>query len=150
MDDAQQTVNFLFQHKPHIHSAAMGTFLMERDSPAHRFPQSFNVQRVIEEPEKDLAIYFDYEAASGIQPQMAELIHDRFLETLPDKPYPHFYMSDVYRFLYASHNAERGVTESAVAGAGRRCLREGQHQLIIDDARKDSDHYACSANSIAC
>ena len=110
MDDAQQTVNFLFQHKPHIHSAAMGTFLMERDSPAHRFPQSFNVQRVIEEPEKDLAIYFDYEAASGIQPQMAELIHDRFLETLPDKPYPHFYMSDVYRFLYASHNAERGVS----------------------------------------
>ena len=28
---------------------------------------------------------------------------------MPDKPYPHFYMSDVYRFLYASHNAERGV-----------------------------------------
>ena len=62
---------------------------------------------MIEPPDKDLAIYFDYEVESGINEQMAELIMDKFLETLPDKRYPQYYVSDVYRFLYASHLSEQ-------------------------------------------
>jgi len=108
LDDAQETVNFLYQHKQAIHSAALGTFLMERYSPAHRYPESFKVKRIIEEPDKDLAIYFDYEVEEGMDNDMAELVAERFMDTLPEKPYPHFYVSDVYRFLYASHNAEQG------------------------------------------
>ena len=111
LEDAQQTVNFLYDHKYHINSAAMGTFLMERYSPAHRFPASFGVKRIIEEPEKDLAIYFNYEVESGMNEQMAELVMDRFLETLPDKRYPQYYVSDVYRFLYASHLSDQGVPQ---------------------------------------
>ena len=34
---------------------------MERYSPAHRYPQSFGVKMIFEDPDKDLAIYFDYE-----------------------------------------------------------------------------------------
>lgn len=109
MEDAQQTVNFLYQHKPFIHSAAIGSFLMERDSPAHRYPNSFGVNIVFEDPDKDLAIYFDYDVNVGMKPQMAELVETRFLETLPDRPYPQYYVSDVYRFLYASHLSEQGV-----------------------------------------
>jgi anaerobic magnesium-protoporphyrin IX monomethyl ester cyclase len=105
--DAQETVNFLYAHKPYIHSAALGTFLMERDSPAHRFPQAYKVKRIIEDPSKDLAIYFDYEVESGMDDRMAELVESRFLETLPDKRYPQFYVSDVFRFLYASYLTEQ-------------------------------------------
>ena len=107
LEDAQETVNFLFNHKPYIHSAAMGTFLMERYSPAHRFPQKFGVSRVVEEPEKDLAIYFDYEVDGGMDADFADVVADRFLNTLPDKSYPQFYANDVYRFLYASYLAEQ-------------------------------------------
>jgi radical SAM superfamily enzyme YgiQ (UPF0313 family) len=107
--DAQETVNFLYAHKHYIHSAALGTFLMERDSPAHRFPQSYKVKRILEEPDKDLAIYFDYEVESGMDDRMAELVESRFLDTLPDKPYPQFYVSDVFRFLYASHLNEQDL-----------------------------------------
>jgi anaerobic magnesium-protoporphyrin IX monomethyl ester cyclase len=103
LENAQETVNFLFQHKPYINSAAMGTFLMERYSPAHRFPGSYKVKRIIEEPDKDLAIYFDYEVESGLDAEMAERIADRFMDTLPGKSFPQFYANDVYRFLYASH-----------------------------------------------
>ena len=109
IDDAQQTVNFLYAHKPYIHSAALGTFLMERYSPAHRFPESFGVTRIIEDPDKDLAIYFDYEVETGMDDRMAELVEGHFLNALPEKPYPQFYVSDVYRFLYASHLAERDI-----------------------------------------
>jgi anaerobic magnesium-protoporphyrin IX monomethyl ester cyclase len=109
MEDAQATVDFLFDHKPAIHSAALGTFLMERYSPAHRFPAQYNVKRIIEEPDKDLAIYFDYEVESGIDAQLAETIMSRFIDTLPAKRYPQFYANDVYRFLYASHLVELGL-----------------------------------------
>lgn len=105
--DAQQTVNFLYAHKNYVHSAALGTFLMERDSPAHRYPQSFKVKRILEDPDKDLAIYFDYEVESGMDDRMAELVERHFLNSLPDKPYPQFYVSDVFRFLYASHLNEQ-------------------------------------------
>jgi hypothetical protein len=85
----------------------MGTFLMERYSPAHRYPDSFNIKRIIEDPNKDLAIYFDYEVASGMDERMADLVHDRFLETLPKKSWPQYYVSDVYRFLYANYLSEQ-------------------------------------------
>lgn len=109
LEDAQETVNFLYAHKLYINSAAMGTFLMERYSPAHRYPQSFGVKRIIEHPDRDLAIYFDYEVERGMDERMAELVHDRFLDSLPDKRYPQFYVNDVYRFLYASHLRDQGL-----------------------------------------
>ena len=109
IEDAQQTVNFLYQHKPYIHSAALGSFLMERDSPAHRYPDSFGVNLIFEDPDKDLAIYFEYDVEAGMKPQMAELVESRFLDTLPSRPYPQYYVSDVYRFLYASHLSEEGI-----------------------------------------
>ena len=108
LDDAQQTVNFLYEHRQHINSAAFGTFLLEIDAPAHRFPASFGITRVIDRPEKDLAIYFDYETAEGMDAQMAELVEARFLETLPKKRFAQFYINDVYRFLYACHLSRLG------------------------------------------
>jgi anaerobic magnesium-protoporphyrin IX monomethyl ester cyclase len=103
LNDAQETVNFLYQHKEFINSSALGTFLMERYSPAHRFPETYKVKRIIEEPDKDLAIYFDYEVTEGMDNDMAELVASRFMDTLPDKSYPQFYANDVYRFLYACY-----------------------------------------------
>ncbi|MBC8078036.1 MAG: radical SAM protein, partial [Chloroflexales bacterium] len=108
LDDAQQTVNFLYAHKEHVHSAAFGTFLLERDAPAHRHAKSFGITKVVDPPEKDLAIYFDYEVSSGMDDQLAERVADAFLESLPAKPYPQFYVNDVYRFLYACHLSRAG------------------------------------------
>ena len=63
----------------------MGTFLLERYAPAHRFPQTFSITRVIEDPDRDLAIYFDYEVASGLDERTADLVANRFLDSLPKK-----------------------------------------------------------------
>lgn len=111
IEDAQETVNFVYKHKHHINSAAIGTFLLERYSPAHVFPATFGIKQVIEKPEKDLAIYYDYEVKEGMPEQMADLVAERFIDSLPRKPYPQFYVHDVYRMLYASYNSERGVPQ---------------------------------------
>lgn len=109
LQDAQETVNFLYEHQEHIHSAAFGTFLLEVDAPAHKFPKSFGISKVVEQPEKDLAIYFDYEVAEGMDNELAERVADGFLNALPEKPYPQFYLNDVYRFLYACHLSREGT-----------------------------------------
>ncbi len=108
MEDAQETVNFLYAHQDSIHSAGLGTFVLERYSPVHLDPARYGVTRIIAKPERDLAIYFDYELASGIDESMAKTILDRFLDALPGKRFGQFYTHDVHRFLYASHLRAQG------------------------------------------
>jgi anaerobic magnesium-protoporphyrin IX monomethyl ester cyclase len=125
LDDAQKTVNFLYEHKQHIHSAGFGTFLLEIDAPVHRSPASFGVTRVIERPEQNLAIYFDYETAEGMDSQMVDLLASRFMDALPKKHFPQFYFNDIYRLLYACHLSRLGhppppwlVEEAEIAASG--------------------------------
>lgn len=118
LDDAQETVNFLYEHQPWIHSAGFGTFVLERASPVHLDPARFGVTRVIENPERDLAIYFEYEAASGMDEAMAKMVRERFLDTLPGKRYGQYYTHDVHRFLYASHLHAQGKAYPAWLAEG--------------------------------
>jgi hypothetical protein len=105
---AQETVNFVYQHNDGIHSAALGTFLLERDSPAYKSPAAFGIKRIVHDKTKDLAIYFDYEVQAGLNAPMADLIMERLTDTFPDKSSPQFYANDVYRFLYACRLVEQG------------------------------------------
>ena len=108
IEDAQETVNFLYAHQDAIHSAGLGTFILERYSPAQMDPARFGVTRVIDKPERDLAIYFDYELASGMDEATAKTVLDRFVDNLPGKRYGQYYTHDVHRFLYASHLHAQG------------------------------------------
>jgi anaerobic magnesium-protoporphyrin IX monomethyl ester cyclase len=100
--DAQETVNFVYAHQDAIHSASPGAFLLERYAPAHRFPQKFGIRHIHTDPQRDLAIYFDYEAESGLDEHTANLLADKLIDQLPDKRYGQYYFSDVYKFLFTS------------------------------------------------
>ncbi len=108
MDDAQATVNFLYAHQDAIHSAGIGTFVLERYSPAHLNPDQFGIARIIEKPERDLAIYFDYVPTSGLDAEVASIVLERFIDVLPRKRFGQYYTHDVHRFLYASHLHAQG------------------------------------------
>jgi anaerobic magnesium-protoporphyrin IX monomethyl ester cyclase len=108
IENAQETVNFVYAHQDAIHSASPGAFLMEIYSPAYYFPEKFGVRRFYKDPKRDLAIYFDYEVESGMDEETAILLSDRFVEQLPGKRYGQYYVSDVYKFLYASELRRQG------------------------------------------
>ncbi len=108
MEDAQETVNFLYAHQDSVHSAGFGAFVLERYSPAHLDPTRFGIKRVIVKPERDLAIYFDYEPESGLDESMAHTLVDRLLDALPGKRFGQYYTHDVHRFLYACHLHAQG------------------------------------------
>lgn len=101
--EAQATVDFIYAHQASIHSAAPGVFVLERDAPAQLHPARFGIRRVMTEPERDLAIHFDYEPEAGIEAHLAHTLLERLLDVLPAKRYGQYYVHDVYRFLYASH-----------------------------------------------
>ena len=108
--DAQDTIDFMYAHQASIHSASPGVFVLERYSPVYLDPARFGVRRIIEKPEQDLAVHFDYELESGIDASMAQAINKRLLDAMPTKRFFQFYVHDVYRFLYASHLHAQGQT----------------------------------------
>lgn len=108
MAAAQETVNFVYAHQDAIHSASPGAFLLERYAPAERFPEAYGITHIVEDPERDLAIYFDYSVASGLDEAMADQLVSRLVDVLPKKTLGQYYMMDVYRFLYASDLWEKG------------------------------------------
>jgi anaerobic magnesium-protoporphyrin IX monomethyl ester cyclase len=108
VEDAQDTINFICAHPEAIHSASPGEFVLERYSPVYLDPQRYGVRRILENPEQDLAIYFQYELQSGIEADKAHAIVMQLRETFPPRRFFQFYIYDVYRFLYASHLHTRG------------------------------------------
>ena len=115
MEAAQETVNFLYAHQDAVHSASPGAFLLERYAPAQRFPADYGIVRVREDETRDLAIYFDYEVASGLDEAMADQLASRLVDVLPDKAFGQYYVADVYRFLYASCLWDHGRTHASLA-----------------------------------
>lgn len=109
VDHAQETVNFVFKHKHAVHSASPGAFLLERYSPAYCNPETYGIKRIVHDPDRDLAIHFDYEVESGMDEAGAELLVSRFVDVLPEKRFGHYYVNDVYRFLYVSDLQEQGL-----------------------------------------
>ena len=103
LEDAQDTVNFVFEHGDVIHSGSPGEFVLERYSPVHLQPAKYGVRRIIQKPEQDLAIYFEYVLESGLDEQTAKSITEHLLDALPGKRYGQYYALDVYRLLYSGH-----------------------------------------------
>ncbi len=108
MEAAQETVNFVYAHQDAIHSASPGAFLLERYSPVHRAPEAYGITRVVDDPDRDLSIYFDYEVSEGLDEAMADQLVTRLVDVLPEKEFGQFYVTDAYRFLHASDLWEKG------------------------------------------
>ncbi|MBN1580302.1 MAG: radical SAM protein [Anaerolineae bacterium] len=108
MDNAQETVNLVYKHQQHVHSASPGTFLLERYAPAHLRWKQYEIEQVIQPPQKDLAIYYNYQVRSGLNEAMAERVVDSLLGVLPEKQFGQYYVHDSYRFLYASYLRRQG------------------------------------------
>jgi hypothetical protein len=106
---AQETVNFVYEHQHAVHSASPGAFLLEKYAPAHRDPEPYGIRRIVHDPDRDLAIHLDYEVESGMDEAMAELLVSRFVDVLPEKRFGHYYVNDIYRFLYVSDLRDRGA-----------------------------------------
>jgi anaerobic magnesium-protoporphyrin IX monomethyl ester cyclase len=105
--DALATIEFFRANRDVIHSISSSTFLLERHARAYTNPEAYGIsRRVPPSSQRDLAYYFEYEVSSGIGSRRAEEIEAAFVDSLPDKPNPQFYVHEIYQFLYASSFAD--------------------------------------------
>ena len=108
IQDAQETVNFIYAHQEVIHSGSPGAFLLERYAPVYREPAKYGIRQIEADPASDLAIYFEYKLERGLDEGMANRLVDGFMEQLSEKSNGMYYMNDIYRFLFASELHRRG------------------------------------------
>lgn len=108
LSEARRTLDFIAGHAPYIHSLAVSPFSLVRGSPVFRAPGSYGITRLHRDPERDLAIVFDYEVSAGMGQESAQQACSDFVESLPPLAGMQFYCSDAYRLLYASHLSSKG------------------------------------------
>ncbi|MBC8287125.1 MAG: radical SAM protein [Nitrospinae bacterium] len=64
--EAQETIDFLHDNLDSIHSFGPGVFLLNRDSSCYQYPEKFSIERIIEDPERNIAMNLDFVANEGM------------------------------------------------------------------------------------
>jgi len=69
--EAQETIDFLRNNLDSIHSFGPGVFLLNRDSSCYQYPEKFSIERIIEDPQRNIAMNLDFVAKEGMSREEA-------------------------------------------------------------------------------
>ncbi len=68
--EAQDTIDFTIQHSElgdgTVHSVGQSIFSLEKDSAIYHNPKKFQIDAILQDPDRDMAIIFDYEITKGM------------------------------------------------------------------------------------
>jgi anaerobic magnesium-protoporphyrin IX monomethyl ester cyclase len=74
--EAQETIDFLRNNLQSIHSFGPGVFLLNRDSSCYQYPEKFSIEKIIEDPERNIAMNLDFVAKEGMSREEAVEMND--------------------------------------------------------------------------
>ena len=74
--EAQETIDFLRNNLQSIHSFGPGVFLLNRDSSCYQYPEKFSIEKIIEDPERNIAMNLDFVAKEGMSRDEAVEMND--------------------------------------------------------------------------
>ena len=74
--EAQETIDFLRSNLHSIHSFGPGVFLLNRDSSCYQFPEKFSIEKIIEDPDRNIAMNLDFIAKKGMTREEAVKMND--------------------------------------------------------------------------
>jgi hypothetical protein len=116
--EADETLRFVRAHGETINSIAFGPFALMRYSPAFMAPGEYGINGVGAEPERDLAVYFNYATREGMGREKAERLCADLQRRLPVREDQHLYCSDVFRLLHASWLNDRNMAFPSITLPG--------------------------------
>tara|TARA_Y100001960_G_C14675223_1_gene828141 strand:- start:539 stop:1423 length:885 start_codon:yes stop_codon:yes gene_type:complete len=79
-NEAMDTIQFLGKNIENIHSFGPGVFLLNRDSSVYQFPEKYAIDKIIHDPESDLAMNLDFEISSGMSRKEAEEMNRKCIQ----------------------------------------------------------------------
>jgi radical SAM superfamily enzyme YgiQ (UPF0313 family) len=102
-DEAEDTIQFTVDHGERgdgsIHSVGQSTFTLEKDSAIYHNPQKFSIDRILRDPNRDMAIIFDYEIQKGMPREEIMEVYERFDAVLEEQ----FPSRKIWNYLSREH-----------------------------------------------
>jgi len=101
--EAEDTINFTKEHGETgsgiIHSVGQSIFTLEKDAAIYHNPGKFSIDRIIHDPDKDLAIMFDYEIKKGMSREETLDVYENF-DTVLNQIFP---SRKIWNYLSREH-----------------------------------------------
>ena len=100
-EEARATLQFLLDHKDVVREVSLQTFHIDEVAQTYHEPQSFGIT-IIDDPTKDIELYHDYEASSGMsQKEAAEMFEEMMAGLRANLPI--FAGDNIFFFMQKSH-----------------------------------------------
>ncbi|QPJ65051.1 MAG: radical SAM protein [Candidatus Nitrohelix vancouverensis] len=126
-EEAEDTIQFTVQNSESgagtIHSVGQSIFTLEKDSAIYHNPAKFKIDRIIHDPNRDLAIIFDYEINEGMARDEVMDVYESFDATIEEN----FESRRVWKFLsrehfllYLDRYGKEGIQKMAMDGAAEQ------------------------------
>jgi anaerobic magnesium-protoporphyrin IX monomethyl ester cyclase len=101
--EAEDTIRFTVENSELgsgiIHSVGQSTFALEKDSAIYHNPSKFKIDRIIHDPERDMAIVFDFDIKAGMPREEVMDVYDNFNEIIEEN----FPSRNIWNFLSREH-----------------------------------------------
>jgi len=119
--EAEDTINFTKEHGETgsgiIHSVGQSIFTLEKDAAIYHNPGKFSIDRIIHDPDKDLAIMFDYEIKKGMSREETLDVYENF-DAVLDQIFPSRkiwnYLSREHFLLYLDRFGREEILQMAM------------------------------------
>jgi radical SAM superfamily enzyme YgiQ (UPF0313 family) len=101
--EAQETIDFTVQHGElgdgTIHSIGQSIFSLEKDSAIYHNPTKFQIDKIVHDPDRDMAIIFDYEIEKGMSKDEVLDVYESF-EKVMESNFP---SRNIWNYLSREH-----------------------------------------------
>jgi len=101
--EAQETIDFTVQHGElgdgTIHSIGQSIFSLEKDSAIYHNPAKFKIDKVLHDPDRDMAIIFDYEIEKGMSKDEVLDVYESFEKVIESN----FPSRNIWNYLSREH-----------------------------------------------
>jgi len=101
--EAEDTIRFTVENSETgtgiIHSVGQSTFALEKDSAIYHNPSKFKIDRIIHDPERDMAIVFDFDIQAGMPREEVMDVYEHFNQVIEDN----FPSRNIWNFLSREH-----------------------------------------------
>ena len=119
-EEAEDTIQFTVENSEvgtgTIHSVGQSIFALEKDSAIYHNPGKFKIDRIIHNPERDMAIVFDFDIDAGMPRDEVMEVYEQFdsviEDTFPSRTIWN-YLSREHFLLYLDHYGKEEILNMA-------------------------------------
>jgi radical SAM superfamily enzyme YgiQ (UPF0313 family) len=102
-EEAEDTIQFTVENSEvgtgYIHSVGQSIFALEKDSAIFHNPGKFKIDRIIHDPDRDMAIVFDFEIKEGMPREEVMEVYKSFNSVIEDT----FPSRNIWNYLSREH-----------------------------------------------